>query len=100
MNQIGLNFDTEVSNKIEGDIHIVTKTNPKNWAVDSKQLLKAFRDKKGEPVKIPVRVGEMFEKFRERGVRVCAFTDANLIATYPHECLGNILESAGVKTAP
>jgi len=39
----------------------------------------------------------MFEKFIERGVKVCAFTGANLVATYPHECLGNILETAGVK---
>ena len=95
--QMGLDFDTEVSNKIEDGIHLVTKTNPKAWAIDCKQVIRAFKDKKGESVKIPTRVGEMFEKFRERGVKVCAFTDANLIATYPHECLGNILETAGVR---
>ncbi len=95
--QMGLNFDTEVSNKIEEGLHLVTKTNPKAWAIDSKQIIRAFKDKKGESVKIPVRVEEMFQKFKERGVKVCAFTDANLIATYPHECLGNILETAGVR---
>jgi len=97
--QLGLEFDTEVSNKIDEDVHIVTKTNPKAWAADAKHILRAFKDKRGDPIKIPVRVSEMFEKFKERGVKVCAYTNANLIATYPHECLGNILESAGVKVA-
>ncbi len=95
--QMGLEFDTEVETKIADDIYTVSKTNPRAWALDAKQVLRSFRDKKGESIKIPVRVSEMFEKFKERGVRVCAFTDANLVATYPHECLGNILETAGVK---
>ena len=50
--QMGLDFDTEVSNKIEEDIHIVTKTNPKSWALDSKHIIRAFKDKKGDPIKV------------------------------------------------
>ncbi len=95
--QLGLDFDTEVSNKIEEGVHLVTKTNPKVWSADAKQVIRAFKDKKGESVKIPIKTNEMFEKFRERGLKICAFTDANLVATYPHECLGNILETAGVR---
>jgi hypothetical protein len=95
--QMGLDFDTEVSQKLADDLYMVTKTTPKAWALDAKQVLRAFKDKKGDAVKIPVRAAEMFEKFIERGVKVCAFTGANLVATYPHECLGNILETAGVK---
>jgi len=95
--QMGLDFDTEVSQKLADDLYMVTKTTPKAWSLDAKQVLRAFKDKKGDAVKIPVRAAEMFEKFIERGVKVCAFTGANLVATYPHECLGNILETAGVK---
>ncbi len=49
---MGLEFDTEVSNKIEEDVHIVTKTNPKSWALDSKHIIRAFKDKKGDPIKV------------------------------------------------
>ena len=27
---------------------------------------------------------------------ICAYTNASVVVTYPHECLGNILETAGV----
>jgi len=29
---------------------------------------------------------------------VYAFTDANIVITYPHECIGNLLSAAGVQT--
>lgn len=64
---MGLEFDTEVSNKIEEHVHIVTKTNPKAWSGDAKMILRAFRDKKGDSIKIPIKAADMFEKFRERG---------------------------------
>lgn len=96
LSQSGLGFDTEVGAKLGDDIYAVNKTSPKCWAVESKQVLRAFRDKKGESIKIPVKMADMFEKFKERGLKICAFTAANLVVTYPHECLGNILETAGV----
>ena len=39
----------------------------------------------------------MFENFKENGLKVVAFTGARLTFTYPHECIGNIVNSAGVK---
>jgi len=90
--QMGLNFDTEVSKKIEEHMYEVTKTTPRVWAADSKSILRAFKDKA-----FPSKPSEFFEKCIQRGLKVQAYTNANLIVTYPHECLGNILETAGVK---
>jgi hypothetical protein len=64
---MALDFDTEVSNKIEENVHIVTKTVPKAWSGDTKMIIRAFKDKKGDSVKIPVKAADMFEKFKERG---------------------------------
>jgi len=100
VSQMGLEFDTKVGKSIGENLNIVTETDPKCWAIDAKHLFKALRDKKGEGVTVPAKVSDMFKKFMERGVKMYAFTDAQLTVTYPHECLGNILESAGVGFAP
>ncbi len=95
--QMGLNFDTEVSKKLDTDLYSVIKTCPKVYSLDSKAVLRAFKEtKKQAAAKIPVKTDEMFEKFIQRGLSICAYTNANVIVTYPHECLGNILETAGV----
>jgi len=96
VSQMGLEFDTKVGKSIGENLNIVTETDPKCWAIDAKQLLKFIRDKKGEGVTIPVKVSEMFKKLIERGVKIYTYTDAQLTVTYPHECLGNILETAGI----
>ena len=98
--QMGLEFDTKVGKSIGDKFHIVTETDPKCWAIDAKHLFKSLRDKKGEGVTVPAKVSEMFKKFMERGVKMYAFTDAQLTVTYPHECLGNILQAAGVGFGP
>jgi hypothetical protein len=98
--QMGLEFDTKVGKSIGENLHIVTETDPKCWAIDAKHLFKSLRDKKGEGVTVPAKVSEMFKKFMERGVKMYAFTDAQLTVTYPHECLGNILQAAGVGIGP
>jgi hypothetical protein len=95
--QMGLNFDTDVSKKLDTDLYTVTKTCPKVFSLDSKSVIRAFKEtKKQAAAKIPVKTDEMFEKFAQRGLNIYAYTNANLVVTYPHECLGNILESAGV----
>jgi hypothetical protein len=95
--QMGLNFDTEVTTKLDNDIYKVKKTCPKVYSLDSKSVIRAFKETKKQPAaKIPVKVDEMFEKFIQRGLNICAYTNASVVVTYPHECLGNILETAGV----
>ena len=94
VSQMGLNFDTEVSKKISNDIYTVVSTEAKSWVMFSKNIIKNSKDKKGN-FNLHVK---MFEKLKERGVKIYAFTAAKLIMTYPHECISNILSAAGVKT--
>ena len=100
VNQMGLNFDTEVGKSIGEDLHIVTSTNPKAWAIDTKHVLKALKGNKGEGITVSANTTEMFKTFIERGVKVYAYTAANIVVTYPHECIGNLLSAAGVETCP
>jgi hypothetical protein len=94
VSQMGLNFDTDVGRKISKDIYTVTNTSAKSWVMFSKNLMKNAKDKKGN---FSLHV-KMFEKLKEQGVKIYAFTAAKLIMTYPHECISNILSAAGVKT--
>ena len=92
--QMGLNFDTEVGKKVSEDIHTVVSTEAKSWVMNTKNLIKNIKDKKGNWRIYP----KMFEKFKEQGVKIHAFTAAKLTMTYTHECISNILNAAGVKT--
>ena len=94
--QLGLEFDTELGQKMSDEIYRVTKTVPKCWAIDSKSVLRQIKGKKGEGVRLPAKTDEMFEKFKENGVKVAAYTEANVLTIFSHECLGNILNAAGV----
>lgn len=93
IHQMGMNFDTEVGNKISKDIYTVTNTQAKSWVMFSKNVIKNTKDKKGK-WGLHVR---MFEKLKEQKVKIYAFTAAKLTLTYPHECISNILNAAGVK---
>lgn len=97
ISQMALEFDTKTSKNIGDKFSVVTSTAPRCWAVDTKHVLKALKNQKGEGIILPTNSEELFKKMMDRGVRVCAFMDAKLIATYAHECIGNILESANVK---
>lgn len=94
ISQMGLNFDTEIGNKISNNIYTVTSTNPKSWVMFSKNIIKNTKDKKGKWSINP----KIFEKMKEQGVKIYAFTAAKLTMTYTHECISNILNAAGVKT--
>ena len=62
--------------------------------MNSKHILKSIKDKKTGNAKI---YPKMFEKFKEQGVKIYAFTASKLTMTYSHECVSNILNAAGVK---
>ena len=94
ISQMGLNFDTEVGKKISKDIYSVTSTEAKSWVMFSKNVMKNAKDKKGN-FNLNVK---LFEKLKEQGVKIYAFTAAKLIMTYSHECVSNILNAAGIKT--
>ena len=95
--QIALDFDTTLGQKIGDSLYRVQATEPKCWIMDTKPIIKALRDRKGEGIKLPAKNVEMFQRLTEKGVKICAYTACRLTVTYPHECLSNILESAGVK---
>lgn len=96
IHQIGLDFDTEIDQKISDGFWTVTKTVPSVFVIDCKSVEKKLRTKKGEGIKLPRDIDLIFEKFKEAGVKVIASTKANVLVHYAHECLGNILEANGV----
>ena len=96
--QVALEFDTVLGQKVGDSLYKVTSSDPKCWIMDTKPVLRSLRERKGEALKIPAKTSEMFDRFLARGVKICAYTACRLTVTYPHECLSNILESAGVKT--
>ena len=98
IDQMGLNFDTTVGQKLSDGIYKVTKTNPKCWVMDSKSVLKHLKTKKKEQMKqLPAKNDELFETLQLKGVKLCAYTEAKLTIVFSHECIGNILNAAGVK---
>lgn len=77
LEQCGLHFDTEVEKCMHGDYFWVSKTDPRVWVVKTKFLIK--------------------NKGSLAALKTAAFTPAKIVVTYPHECVGNIIGSAGVK---
>jgi len=96
--QMGLNFDTEVGKKISNNIYAVDSTSAKVWLMNCKNATKFMKDKKTGNFKILPRAEQMFQKFKENGMKIHAFTAAKLTMTYSHECISNILNAAGVST--
>ena len=94
ISQMGLNFDTELGMKISDTISRVSSTNARAWMMNTKNVIKAIKEKKTGSWSIHPK---MFEKFKEKNVRIYAYTAAKLIMTYTHECVSNILNAAGVK---
>lgn len=94
VSQMGLTFDTEVGKEVSKNIYTVTSTQAKCWVMYSKNTMKNTKDRKGN-WSLHVK---MFDKLKEREVKIYAFTAAKLTMTYSHECISNILNAAGVKT--
>jgi hypothetical protein len=94
VSQMGLHFDTSVGKKISENIYNVTQTSSRCWMMNTKNVIKSIKDKKSGSWKITPK---MFEKFKECGTRIYAFSASKLTLTYTHECISNILNAAGVK---
>lgn len=96
--QMGLDFDTKVGQKLSNGLYKVVQTDPKCWVMESKIVLKHLKTKKKEPLKqLPAKNTELFETLHIKGVKIWAYVDAQITTVYSHECLGNILNAAGVK---
>lgn len=94
--QMGLNFDTEVIKKLPNGKWSVLKTNPRIWAMDTKQTYKRLKDKKGNIVKLPLKRAEFFDKLISSGVKITASIEHKTTCLFQHECVSNILNSHGV----
>jgi hypothetical protein len=95
IHQVGLNFDTEVDTKVPKFPHLYTikTTTPKSWVIDVKHVYKKIGSQK-----LPLLPSELFKLFMTHN-KFLAFVDAQVTLTYTHECLGNIMNSAGVSTS-
>lgn len=92
--QKGLHFDTKVDKKISENIYSVINTDAKCWLMYTKNMNKKMKEKR-----VTFKVSpKMFDKFREQGIKIHAFTASKLTVTYTHECVSNILNAAGVKS--
>lgn len=91
LSQKGLSFDTKVSKNVKDDFYLIEITDPKCFCVDTKHFSKNLKKDK-----ISHNFGTMFTELMSTKFKVVAYTAAQLIVTYPHECLGNILGAAGV----
>lgn len=93
INQLGLNFDTEVDKKIEDGIWTVKNTNPKCFILKSKNTTKKLKENKGDGIKLPIVISDIFNQ-----LKTCAYTKSEVVLSYSHECVGNLLQAAGVNS--
>ena len=89
--QMGLEFDTVLGKKTAPHFYHVASTDAKVWVMMPRTVIKQIKKKKWR-----LRPN-MFEDFKEQGVKVFAYSGARLIQTYAHECVSNILNAASVK---
>ncbi len=97
LHQKALSFDTDVDMKISDGFWRVKKTCPNIFVIDCKSIDKKLRTRKGEGIKIPNDMESLFTKLDEQGVKMVAYTKANVIVHKYHECIGNIMENSAVK---
>lgn len=95
--QMGLDFDTEVTKMVSEDIYQVKSTSSRCWVMMCKNVIKNIKDKRSNSFKIYPRMGEMFHRFKELGVKIHAYTASKLVMTYSHECVSNLLSASGIK---
>ena len=91
VSQMGLEFDTVLGKKTAPHFYHVASTDAKVWVMMPRTVVKQIKKKKWR-----LRPN-MFEDFKEQGVKVFAYSGARLIQTYAHECVSNILNAASVK---
>lgn len=95
VNQRGLVFDvvTEPAPKKYGDSlydFVSSSTDCRVFALDSKGILKKLRDVDSQ--------FKSFEHLKKIGVKIGVLRSAPVTCHYVYECIGNILDSSGVRT--
>lgn len=96
LHQVGMKFDTTVDKKIEDGVWTVSESSPSIWVADCAKVLEKVKGRKGEGLKLPNTTPELFKRFKDCDVRCIAYTKAEVLMHYSHECIGALLETAGV----
>lgn len=91
--QAGLVFDTTVDKKVSDGLWSVSQTNPSIFLMDCKAVEKKFAKKSIKP---PREMHTLFEKFRDAGVKVFAWTPSRVTIMHTYECIGNIMNVPSV----
>lgn len=97
VNQRGLTFDvvTEPAPKKHSENlydFVSSSTDCRIFALDSKAILKKLRDVDSQ--------FKSFEHLKKIGVKIGVLRSSPAICHYVYECIGNILDSPGVRTGP
>ena len=101
LRQMAMNFDTTVTKKIvntEKELWQVDTTDPHIWSIDCKHILKKLKPKKGL-LSIPPTTTEFFKMCKKANVNLVAAVKAETYRHFTHECVGNILNIAGLKVS-
>lgn len=86
INQRALKFDIEANSKNEYISGV-----PRIFCMDSKSVLKKLRDSDSKFTS--------FEHLKKLGLKISVLRSETVTCHYVYECIGNILESSGVRTS-
>ena len=97
--QMGMKFDVDVDKATQDNtMWTVKSAKPKVFMLDTKDVLKALRNKKSENSKLTADPEVDFFNLKNRNMKFLAFIEAEVMLTNTYECLGNILNAAGIKS--
>ena len=100
VHQLGLNFDTVLDKKIGDGMWTVKETLPSIWSMDMKPVFKKIKGEKGLGTKIPLLKKDFFQILKDKKVKILAYTKAETVTQFQHECISNILNAAGITVNP
>ena len=98
--QMGLTFDTEINTTTLNKDPLfmgVRETDPTMWAMDTKAVVRKLKDKNN--LVLPPTMGDFFSKCLARKVRIAASVSSTTFNHFTHECIGNIMNQAGLKVS-
>lgn len=100
VSQLGLEFDTEITKQAKNlpGHYNIKKTSPSCFILDQKDVVRALKQKSGPNLKLFGNHEKTFETLLTKNVKMTAFVDAEIAKTATHECHGNILYAAGIKS--
>lgn len=99
--QMGMNFDTEVYKPDPKDptMWSVKSSKPVCFIMECSDVIKALKNKKTDNSKISGKFDRDFSLLLTKNCKVRAYIEAQVMLTSTYECVGNILNAAGIKVS-